>query len=66
MIEMIIAGNEIKNRCWDVRTGGLWSDVIASVVPDVSKECNAAILNGQEFKKGRHLGVGEYKKFRLG
>jgi len=51
MVKRMITGNEIENSCWDVRTGDIWSDVIASVVPDVSKECNASIFNGQEFKE---------------
>ena len=51
MVKRMITGNEIENSCRDVRTGDIWSDVIASVVPDVSKERNASIFNGQEFKK---------------
>jgi len=47
----MITGNEIKNSCRDVRTDDIWSDVIASVFPDVSKERNASIFKGQEFKK---------------
>jgi len=51
MVKRMITGNEIENSCRDVRTGDIWSDVIASVVPDVLKERNASIFNGQEFKK---------------
>jgi hypothetical protein len=47
----MIAGNEIKNRCCDVTTGGIWTDVIASVFPDVLKERNASIFNGQQLKE---------------
>ena len=61
MIKRKIIGNETDNRCCDVTTGGIRSDVIASVVPDVSKERNASIFKAKCLKKSRSLGVGEYK-----
>jgi hypothetical protein len=46
MIKRMITGNEIKITCQDVRTGDIWSDVIASVFLEVSKKRNASIFNG--------------------
>jgi hypothetical protein len=60
LIKRMITGNETENSCCDVRTGGIWKDVIASVAPDVSTERNAYVFNVKSLKT-RRLVVGEYK-----